>query len=128
MSTGMGHAPRGQLRVDGHPTGSVVVTLVGEHDLSTAEELDRTLSLLLTQCQPVIVDTSQATFLDSTTLGILLSHSRKARANAIPWRVVLPPPGHVRRVFAVAGSLPFLETSGSLDEALAAVRSPGTAA
>ncbi len=128
MGTGTGHSPHGQLRVDGHSSGSVVVTLVGEHDLSTADELDRTLSLLLTQCQPVIVDTSLATFLDSTTLGIMLSHSRKARTNEIPWRVVLPPPGHVRRVFAVAGSLPFLETSTTLDEALAAVDSPGTAA
>jgi anti-sigma B factor antagonist len=128
MEMGMDHAPHGQLRVDGHPSGSVVVTLVGEHDLSTSDELDRTLSVLLAQSQPVIVDTSLATFLDSTTLGTLLSHSRKARTNAIPWRIVLPPAGHVRRVFAVAGSLPFLETSGSLDEALSAVTSPGTAA
>ena len=122
------HAPHGRLRVDGHPSGSVVVTLIGEHDLSTADELDRTLSLLLTQCQPVIVDTTEASFLDSTTLGTLLSHSRKARANAIAWRVVLPPPGAVRRVFEVAGSIAFLETSDSLGEALADVASPGTAA
>jgi anti-sigma B factor antagonist len=60
--------------------GVYTVTVVGEVDLSTAPELKEALGEVLESgAQGVLVDLSQATFIDSTTLGVLMGAVKRLR-------------------------------------------------
>ena len=55
-----------------------MLTISGEHDLSTAPILRRRLEALLDQGAPTVVDLSPATFIDSSILGAILDARRRA--------------------------------------------------
>jgi anti-sigma B factor antagonist len=55
-----------------------VVALSGEHEAYTAEKLTRHLSGLLDEGIAVTVDLRQATFIDSTVVGVLIAAHRRA--------------------------------------------------
>jgi anti-sigma B factor antagonist len=60
--------------------GVAVASVVGEADLYTAPELKQALSRLIDDgAHSVLVDLSRTTFLDSTTLGVLMGAVRKLR-------------------------------------------------
>jgi len=72
--------------------GAVVFTLRGEHDIDTAPELRAELERALAAGTPIVVDLSQAEFIDSTVLGALIyGHERRQ-----PFGLVVPPgcPAH----------------------------------
>jgi anti-sigma B factor antagonist len=56
-----------------------VVALNGEHEAYTAEKLARHLAALLEEGVGVAVDLRQATFIDSTVIGVLLTAHRRAQ-------------------------------------------------
>ena len=56
--------------------GTTVVSVIGEHDLSTAPQLRQELVELDSQ-RLVVLDFAQCTFIDSTVLGVLASASRR---------------------------------------------------
>ena len=56
-----------------------VVALSGEHEAYTAEKLARQLTALLTEDVDVVVDLRQATFIDSTVVGVLIAAHRRAQ-------------------------------------------------
>jgi anti-sigma B factor antagonist len=56
-----------------------VIRLEGEHEAYTADKLARNLSGLIDESLPVAVDLRQATFIDSTVVGVLLGAHRRAR-------------------------------------------------
>ena len=74
-----------------HPApGLAVVSLAGEHDLSTQPTLTAALQTACEQSS-VLVDLSACTFMDSTVIGSLLTTSRAARARDEVFAVVIPP-------------------------------------
>jgi anti-anti-sigma factor len=77
------------IRVD-EPDGAGVVTLVGEHDAFGADSLRSELQRLLASGTPVVVDLSDATFIDSSTVSVLLSAFREGEQAGLSLRLVLP--------------------------------------
>jgi anti-sigma B factor antagonist len=65
-----------------------VLTISGEHDLSTAPNLRRRLDALLEEGTPTVVDLSPATFIDSSILGVILDGRRRAEEANVGFAVV----------------------------------------
>lgn len=78
----------GELALERTDAGVAVLTISGEHDLSTAPLLRRRLDGLLDQGTPTVVDLSPATFVDSSILGAILDGRRRAAKAAIGFAVV----------------------------------------
>ena len=55
-----------------------MVALVGEHDAYSAQRLENELGVLLDANQRVVIDLRDASFIDSTTLSVLLAARRRA--------------------------------------------------
>ena len=55
-----------------------MLTISGEHDLSTAPSLRRRLDGLLDEGVATVLDLSPATFIDSSILGVILDGRRRA--------------------------------------------------
>jgi anti-sigma B factor antagonist len=68
----------GELALERTEAGVAVLTISGEHDLSTAPILRRRLEALVDQGVPTVVDLSPATFIDSSILGAILDGRRRA--------------------------------------------------
>jgi anti-sigma B factor antagonist len=82
--------------------GSVAVIAVhGQADLHTAPELRRAITAALDDgAAGLVVDLSEATFIDSMTLGVLLSAVKRLRPSGGKVSVVCVDP-HIRRVFEI---------------------------
>jgi anti-sigma B factor antagonist len=78
----------GELAVERNDAGPAVVTISGEHDLSTAPNLRRRLDNLLDEGTATVVDLSPATFIDSSILGVILDARRRAAEANIGFAVV----------------------------------------
>lgn len=65
-----------------------MLTISGEHDLSTAPNLRRRLDGLLDEGAVTIIDLSPATFIDSSILGVILDGRRRAADRKIGFAVV----------------------------------------
>jgi anti-anti-sigma factor len=63
--------------------GVWVVTLRGEHDLSTAPQLRNSLARSFSSGWTVIIDMSEAEFIDSTTLNVLIGARRQRHPIAL---------------------------------------------
>jgi len=98
-----------------------VVTISGEHDLSTAPNLRRQLDSLLDEGTPTVVDLSSATFIDSSILGVILDGRRRA-AEADVGFAVLHSDGSeaVDRVLEVTGLRAELPVHARREEAVSA--------
>jgi anti-sigma B factor antagonist len=64
-----------------------LLTISGEHDLSTAPVLRRRLEDLLERRALIVVDLSPATFVDSTILGVILDARRRAEDEGLGFAV-----------------------------------------
>lgn len=69
----------GEIGLDRNNAGIAVLSISGEHDLSTAPDLRARLDALIEAGDPVIVDLSPATFVDSSILGAILDARRRAQ-------------------------------------------------
>jgi anti-sigma B factor antagonist len=111
----------GELALDHTDAGLAVVTISGEHDLSTAPELRRRLDVLLEEGKPTIVDLSPATFIDSSILGVILDGRRRAEEGDVGFAVVHSNGADaVDRVLEVTGLKAELPVHARREEALAA--------
>lgn len=81
------------------------ITLVGEHEAFSADKLARSLDGVLHEGMNVTVDLRQATFVDSTVVGVLLAASRRARQHGLAMRLLIGDETGwpVRRLFDVTG-------------------------
>jgi anti-sigma B factor antagonist len=77
----------GELALERKEAGLAVVTISGEHDLSTAPNLRRRLDGLLDERVATVVDLSPATFIDSSILGVILDSRRRAAEAKIGFAV-----------------------------------------
>ena len=102
--------------------GVEVVVVTGEHDLSTAPELERRLEAALDSGQPVVVDLLGTTFIDSTVLRVLICAREQAGDRSLGFRCALgESTGHgVRRLLELTGMEDRLEAVPTRAGAIAA--------
>jgi anti-sigma B factor antagonist len=77
----------GELALERKDSGLAVLTISGEHDLSTAPILRRRLNALLDERTATVIDLSPATFIDSSILGVILDGRRRAEEQKIGFAV-----------------------------------------
>jgi anti-sigma B factor antagonist len=104
-----------------HPNTTIVVlALHGDADLNNASELnDRLGEAIDRDPSAVVVDLSAATFLDSTTLGILLRGMKRLREKGGSFRMV-EPRAEIRRIFELTLLDRVFELDASRQAALSA--------
>ncbi len=85
-STGR-HVYRPRIELEAHP-GVYVIRLLGEHDLSTALELSRSIEEALVTAD-VVVDLDDASFIDSAVAHTLIRIRHTAHAAGRSFRVKL---------------------------------------
>jgi len=98
--------------------GIVVLTVVGEVDMTTAPELTRAFAAVPDSSRRVIVDLGGVTFLDSSGLNALVRGRRELAAGDVELRVVAPAAGAVRRVIEITQLEESLSPVESLEDAL----------
>ncbi len=96
-----------------------VVSLGGEVDLYTAPELKQELHRLVGEgATRLVIDMSETTFIDSTTLGVLLSVVKRIRPEGGSV-VLVCPDRNVRRIFEITLLDRVFAIVDTLDEAFA---------
>jgi anti-sigma B factor antagonist len=98
-----------------------VVTLAGEADLYTAPELERALEgVIALGATAVVLDLADVTFVDSTTLGILLRYN--ARFGSLGGDlVIVSDDRRVLRTFEITGLAKMFRIQDRLAEAVESV-------
>ena len=97
-----------------------VVRVGGELDLAVAPELRDTLHRMIEEGErQLVLDLSDATFIDSTTIGTLLSALKRARAEEGSLEIVCTNE-NVLKTFEFAGLDQMFRFHSSLDDALRA--------
>ena len=82
-------------------SGAAVVTVGGDVDLHSAPLLrDQLTSLLDEGARAIVLDLSDATFLDSMALGVILAAKKRLTAEQGNLEVVVPTP-EIRRIFEI---------------------------
>jgi len=110
----------GTERLDG---GVFVIALSGEVDLYTAPEFKKQLIDAVTDgARHVIVDLSETTFIDSTTLGVLVGGVRRLREKDGDLSLVCSD-RNVTKIFEITGLNQVFSIAPSRDEALARLTS-----
>jgi anti-sigma B factor antagonist len=101
-----------------------VVGLVGEHDAYSSPRLENELAVLLDEGQRIVIDLRDTSFIDSTTLSVLLSARHQAEASSLGFALVLPEREYtqVNRIFDLTGLGSSFAIVGRLEDALVAVR------
>lgn len=111
----------GELALERKESGVAVLTISGEHDLSTAPHLRRRLDNLLDERVATVVDLSPATFIDSSILGVILDGRRRAADSQIAFAVVHEDGTQaVNRVLEVTGLRNELPVHARREEAIRA--------
>lgn len=102
-------------RVEGD---KVVVAVAGEVDAHTAPELDDALSEIINEGDVrIVVDLSNAGFLDSTGLGVLVKALKRSR-DAGGFVSVVADQERIVKVFRITGLEEPFAVTGTLSEAL----------
>jgi anti-anti-sigma factor len=91
------------VRVERPTADSALVRFVGEHDLATRDDVRALLEDLVGENKLVVVDFSEAKFVDSTTLHVLLEADMAARARGARFRLQLGTAAIVRTAFELSG-------------------------
>ena len=113
--------------IDVERIGAVdVVTLRGEHDLSTATDVSRRIDSALETASGLAIDLSQTTFIDSAVLRVLITAQERAAARGAGFAIaVADSSGHgVHRLLTLTGLDAKLSTRPSREDAIAAAGSP----
>ena len=106
-----------------------MVVVTGEHDLSTAPELERQLKAALESGAAVAVDLMETTFIDSSVLRVLICAREQAAERGIGFRVALgDSTGHgVRRLLELTDTERRLATAPTRAAAIAGARAADSA-
>ena len=98
-----------------------VISLSGEVDLYTAPEFkQQLLDVIGKGAKSVVVDFSNTTFIDSTTLGVLVGGVKRLRTNEGQLSLVCSD-RNITKIFEITGLDRVFPIHESRDEALAAV-------
>jgi len=112
----------GEIALDRADDRCTVLTIEGEHDLSTAPALRRQLDDLIDRGEATIVDLSPATFIDSSVLGAILDARRRAGEAGVGFEVAQSENGTkaVTRVLDITGLRAELPVHPDRERAVAA--------
>lgn len=92
------------VAVDRPGDGVVVVALSGEHDLATRDSVHGAIQGALDARQAVVVDLTEAEFMDSVVAAVLLEARKRAKREGLGLGIVLSgdEANHVRRMFELS--------------------------
>lgn len=97
----------------------VVIAVHGQADLHTAPELRNAIGTALDDgARSLVIDLSEATFIDSMTLGVLLGAVKRLRPTGGKVTIVCVDP-HIRRIFEITLLDRVFSLHASRDEARA---------
>ena len=100
-----------------------VIELGGEVDLYTAPEFkERMVELIESGKKQIVVDLSKATFIDSTTLGVLVGGVKRLRTNDGQLSLVSSD-RNITKIFEITGLDRVFTIYGSRDEAVTGIGS-----
>ncbi len=97
---------------------AVVVEILGEHDLASRDTIQRLFLELVADNELVVVDVSEAAFVDSTFINALVKARKFAEEKGSQLRVQLGTAPIVRKVFELSDLLDYLECANDREEAL----------
>jgi len=116
----------GELALERNDPGVAVLTISGEHDVSTAPNLRRRLDGLLEEGVATVLDLSSATFIDSSILSVILNGRRRAGEAKIGFAVARTNASDaVDRVLEVTGLRAELPVHARREEAIMAASGNG---
>lgn len=102
-----------------HPRARVVVVeIVGEHDLASRASINDLFSKLIRQNDLLVVDVSEAEFVDSSFLHALVNAHKHAKNLKKRMRVQLGTAPIVHKAFEISGLTEYLECFSDREEAL----------
>jgi anti-sigma B factor antagonist len=102
-----------------------VISLAGEVDLYTAPEFkQQLLDVIAKGAKEVVVDFSNTTFIDSTTLGVLVGGVKRLRVNDGQLSLVCSD-RNITKIFEITGLDRVFTIYPTRDEAVAKTSSPG---
>jgi anti-sigma B factor antagonist len=106
------------IQVASPGVGVAVVSFMDEHDLATKSELSALLHALIRQNDLVVADFSQALFVDSSTLHVVLSAHKLALERGTGFTVLLAEGCVAKRAFEINGLLKALTCAATQEEAI----------
>jgi anti-anti-sigma factor len=107
--------------------GVRIMALHGEHDLSNVASLRVELGAAIAASSAVVIDLTDAEFIDSTTLQALLRSHHDALERGLRFAAVVPAESFTRRLFDLVGLAAVVTTYATRAAAVAAV-APGDVA
>jgi anti-sigma B factor antagonist len=119
----------GEISLDQRDSGVVIVSLSGEHDLTTAPTLRERVQEAIGMKGGLLIDLTNAEFIDSSIIGVVLEGQRLAEENGLGFAAALEggDPA-VRRVLEVTGLDTNLPVHPSIDAAMERAIAPEAAA
>ena len=108
-----------ELKVLQTTPGTVVVEVLGEHDVSTRDETAALFARLVAETELVVIDLSEARFIDSSFLNNLVKAKRAAREHEHTLLLQIGTYPEVRRMLEITKFLDHFDHVSSRDEALA---------
>jgi anti-sigma B factor antagonist len=121
----MQYQPR-DIRIERPAPDTAVAVFLGEHDIASGKALKSLLEALVDENDLVVVDFSEATFVDSTTMHVLVTAHAAARVRGKTFRLQLGTADIVRRAFELTGVITRLDSVKSREEALRRNHGPGS--
>ena len=122
IGVGAPHEHRANAQVD-YVDSVGVVKLTGEVDIVAAQELrGRLLGAVRNEDTGLVVDLTDATYIDSVGVSLLFELAEKLTERQLRLAVVLPEGGLVGRVLGIVNLASVAEVHSSVDEALGAIR------
>jgi anti-sigma B factor antagonist len=104
---------------------SYVISLAGEVDLYTAPEFKQQLLEVIGEgAKEVVVDLTETTFIDSTTLGVLVGGVKRLRANDGQLTLVSTD-RNITKIFEITGLDRVFTIYPSRDDAVSEIGVPG---
>jgi anti-sigma B factor antagonist len=111
------------VRTEEVPSGVHVIALTGEVDLYTAPEFKQELLRVIGEGgKQVVVDFTDTTFIDSTTLGVLVGGVKRLRPEGGQLSLICSD-RNITKIFEITGLDRVFTIYGTRDEALAALAS-----
>jgi anti-sigma B factor antagonist len=116
-----------RILVNQDDTGVWLIELLGEHDLSTVPDLQRAFDEVFSHGTRILVDLSETTFIDSTTIDTLAQAQQRAEQHEEEKLIVAAPPGsQPAAVFDIVQIRQILSIADNRDAALLALGSEPT--
>ena len=117
-----------EIKTDELGDDAYVISLAGEVDLYTAPEFKQQLLDVISQGgKNVIVDFSDTTFIDSTTLGVLVGGVKRLRTNEGQLSLVCSD-RNITKIFEITGLDRVFTIYATRDEAIDQLKTSGPAA